>query len=200
VLKEFFQKDGDQFVNDRAEEEIQKADHQRTVNREIGKRGGRPKKTEQETESVTESDSDSLANRNPSQTPDTRHQTKPSVLDTQSVISTTPGEVCACLKALGYLDVNPANPKLIALIDAGASLAEFQNAAKLANVRKFAYVIGMVKGQREEAAGMKLHTGAMPTRINRDEGRALAAESLLQQDQPVEIEITPEGAQHAIAK
>ncbi|HWU35448.1 MAG TPA: YdaU family protein [Methylovorus sp.] len=137
------------------------------------------------------------------QTPDTRHQLKPSVLDTQSVISTTPGEVCACLKAQGYLDINPANPMLIALIDAGASLAEFQNAAQAAKVRKFSYVLGTVKGQREQAAQLQIHTGKMPTGPMgnaRDQGRALAAESLLNADEPAEKDITPQGDHYAIAK
>ena len=34
------------WTNHRAIEEMRKAEHQRTVNREIGKRGGRPKQTE----------------------------------------------------------------------------------------------------------------------------------------------------------
>lgn len=74
VLAEFFTTDGQAFLNRRAEEEIAKASHQRTVNQEIGKRGGRPKKTESQTESVIASETDSVSVRNPSQTPDTRHQ------------------------------------------------------------------------------------------------------------------------------
>lgn len=58
------------LVNARADDEIRKASHQREVNREIGKRGGRPKKTE----SVTESDSEPEPNHNPNQTPDSRQE------------------------------------------------------------------------------------------------------------------------------
>lgn len=62
------------YSNDRAIREIERAAHQRTVNQEIGKRGGRPKGTEQKTESVCET----KPNRNPNQTPDTREiQTPP---------------------------------------------------------------------------------------------------------------------------
>jgi len=50
------------LTHERADEEIRKASHQREVNRELGKRGGRPKKTETETESVIETE----ANHNPS--------------------------------------------------------------------------------------------------------------------------------------
>src|SRR5574340_1472937 len=53
VLEEFFACAGDEFANDRCDEEIAKASHQRDVNRTTGKRGGRPKRTE--TESVSES-------------------------------------------------------------------------------------------------------------------------------------------------
>lgn len=75
VLREFFVTDGEAFLNRRAEEEIAKASHQRTVNREIGKRGGRPKQTE----SVTEHKTDSVPIRNPSQTPDSKEISEPTV-------------------------------------------------------------------------------------------------------------------------
>jgi len=70
VLAEFFITDGVSFLNRRADEEIAKASHQRSVNQELGKRGGRPKKTD----SVSEDKTDSVANSNPSQTPDSRLQ------------------------------------------------------------------------------------------------------------------------------
>ena len=70
VLAEFFVTDGEAFLNRRAEEEIARALHQRTVNQEIGKRGGRPKRTESQTEHET----DSVPLRNPSQTPDSISQ------------------------------------------------------------------------------------------------------------------------------
>lgn len=64
------------LVNERADLEIEKADHQRTINREVGKRGGRPKQTESVTESVTETE----PKGNPIQTPDTRQYIEPSAL------------------------------------------------------------------------------------------------------------------------
>jgi len=73
VLAEFFVTDGEAFLNRRAEEEIAKASHQRTVNQELGKRGGRPKRTESETESVIQSE----PIHNPSQTPDSRQEKDP---------------------------------------------------------------------------------------------------------------------------
>ena len=65
------------LINGRSTKEIAKADNQRTINREVGKLGGRPKVTETKPndnrigyETVTET----KPNDNPNQTPDTRHQ------------------------------------------------------------------------------------------------------------------------------
>jgi uncharacterized protein YdaU (DUF1376 family) len=58
------------LINRRADEEIAKAEHQRDVNRVVGKLGGRPKRMQ--TESVSESVTEPEPNHNPnhSQTPD----------------------------------------------------------------------------------------------------------------------------------
>jgi uncharacterized protein YdaU (DUF1376 family) len=77
VTAKFWQQTETGLVNDRAMEEIRKGAHQRTVNQEIGKRGGRPRKTESVLFSETESVSDQEPNRNPNQTPDTRVNTSP---------------------------------------------------------------------------------------------------------------------------
>ncbi len=81
VVTKFWTESEDGLINVRADAEIRKADHQRTVNREIGKRGGRPKQTEQITESVScsviGSVSESEPNDNPNQTPDKRKNLKP---------------------------------------------------------------------------------------------------------------------------
>jgi uncharacterized protein YdaU (DUF1376 family) len=54
-----------QLFNKRADAELIRAEHQREVNRTVGKLGGRPKRT------VTESVSERNPNYNPNQTPDT---------------------------------------------------------------------------------------------------------------------------------
>ena len=51
VLVEFFEKDVDGYRNSRCDAEIAKYQHQVENNRTLGKRGGRPKKTESVTES-----------------------------------------------------------------------------------------------------------------------------------------------------
>ncbi len=60
VALKFWQKTDAGLVNGRAVAELKKADHQRIVNREVGKLGGRPK-----TESVSESKTESVSEKNP---------------------------------------------------------------------------------------------------------------------------------------
>jgi uncharacterized protein YdaU (DUF1376 family) len=91
IASQFWTTTTNGLVNDRALEEIEKSDHQRTVNREIGKLGGRPKKTDlvskPQTHHITDSVSKSVSGsvsgsvsemkprNNPIQTPDSRLQT-----------------------------------------------------------------------------------------------------------------------------
>ena len=51
VLSEFFEKTETGYRNARCDAEIAKYQHQVQTNRSLGKRGGRPKKTESDTES-----------------------------------------------------------------------------------------------------------------------------------------------------
>lgn len=75
---------------------------------------------------------------------------------------TLPGEICKALLDIGITDVNPTYPTLIALCDAGATLEEFKIAGMTAKQKSkgFRYVIGTVKGQRDDAANAKLVKGS----------------------------------------
>lgn len=75
ILRQFWTLTPAGWVNGRAADEIDRAAAQRDTNRELGKRGGRPRKTESETESVSEPEPIGKPNRNPPQTPDSRLQT-----------------------------------------------------------------------------------------------------------------------------
>lgn len=81
-----------------------------------------------------------------------------------------PGVAGACCKTMirhGVQGCNPHHPILLALLQAGAVEEEFVQAARNAASRgktSFAYVIGTVKRQREEAAKLVLHKGRMPNR------------------------------------
>lgn len=76
VAAKFWTRTEGGWVNKRAGKEIEKAAHQRSVNQEVGKRGGRPKETESVIDNETESVIDTKPIDNPNQTPDTRHQRK----------------------------------------------------------------------------------------------------------------------------
>ncbi|WON73869.1 YdaU family protein [Nitrosospira sp. Is2] len=88
--------------------------------------------------------------------------------ETKTCDPSQPGIAGACCKVLIRLGVqgcNPHHPVLLALLDAGAVEDEFAQAARNAVARgkaSFAYVLGTVKRQREEAAKLVLHRGRMP--------------------------------------
>lgn len=82
----------------------------------------------------------------------------------------SPGQAEACcgnLRQLGVRDCNPRYPAFLGLLRAGAAEEEFSHAARVAAARgkaSFAYVVGIVKRQREEERGLVLHQGRVPNR------------------------------------
>lgn len=97
------------------------------------------------------------------QTPDTRHQTpipKQAPLVNEEVGPVGParaspsGVVCLAIRGQGIADANPSHPELLALLEAGAGVDVFIDAAKQAVTKGkgFRYVIGTVKGRMEDAA------------------------------------------------
>lgn len=87
-----------------------------------------------------------------------------------SAVTLPPGTAGACCKSMtrhGVQACNPHHPTLLALLQAGAVEEEFVQAARSAAAKgkaNFAYVIGTVRRQREEAAKLILHKGRMPNR------------------------------------
>lgn len=88
----------------------------------------------------------------------------------------SPGDVCKAMKQMELGGVNPGNQLLKTLIDVGATLDEFKGAAaKAAEGKKgFAYALGIVKNEREQAAQIAagLVRGPLPNK-----SRAPAAEN-----------------------
>lgn len=80
----------------------------------------------------------------------------------------SPGLVCKRIVELGIppTTCNPGHPNLTALLEAGATMAEFEGAARtcVEKGKGFAYLLGIVKSQREQAANLVLHRGRMPNR------------------------------------
>lgn len=79
---------------------------------------------------------------------------------------TAAGSICRSLRAAGIANVNPGHALLAALLEAGATEAEFIGAVPGASDKHdpFAYLLGVVKGQREDAAkaAQGLHRGQFP--------------------------------------
>lgn len=77
-----------------------------------------------------------------------------------------PAAVCRALKAAGIPGVSPAHPRLLALLEAGATPEEFIDAAPkgVGKADGFAYVLGVVEGRRRDAAQTRngVHHGPMP--------------------------------------
>ncbi|HLP99184.1 MAG TPA: YdaU family protein [Sideroxyarcus sp.] len=80
----------------------------------------------------------------------------------------TAGAVCKRIIELGIppTTCNPGHPDLAALLAAGAAMPEFEGAARVCveKGKGFPYLLGIVKGQREQAAALVLHKGAMPNK------------------------------------
>jgi uncharacterized protein YdaU (DUF1376 family) len=175
VLQEFFTLQEGVWINKRATQEILKAQGRIQAAQQNGKRGGRPKKTEEKpTGFVPGSNSETQTKAH--QTPDTIHQTEipPSSPPTPS------GKVCMALREAGLSGVNPGHPDLLALLEAGATEEELLGAARTAVDRgkaSFAYVLAMLKRQRQEAAAMasSLHRGVLPRNLTAAEQRVLQA-------------------------
>jgi hypothetical protein len=80
---------------------------------------------------------------------------------------TQAGAICGALRRAGIGDTNPGHPRLLTLIAAGATEAEFTGfaSAALSKSAGFAWVLGAVENERKRAysASKSLHQGVMPT-------------------------------------
>jgi hypothetical protein len=79
---------------------------------------------------------------------------------------TQAGAICGALRRAGIADTNPGHPRLLALITAGATEAEFTGFVQSAIDKGagFAWLLGAVEGERKRAAANApaLHQGVMP--------------------------------------
>lgn len=164
ILKQFFNLTENGYVQGRAEKEIEDAQPAMVSARLNGLKGGRPKKPVNETQNKP----NGLSENNPSKTqgetspepePDKPNELTHSVVTITSIQPTLAASVCLALKQLGFIDINPSHPKLLAMLDAGATLDEFVNAAKTSRVKKFVYVIGAVEGMRKQAQSESVVVG-----------------------------------------
>lgn len=91
------------------------------------------------------------------------------------VLMPSAGEICKAMKTAGLVTgVSPSHPKLLALIAAGVTVAEFTDAATEAVSRQkpFAYALATAEGRRRDAA-----TEALPPAASADPDRREAIEA-----------------------
>lgn len=102
-------------------------------------------------------------------------------------VAPTAGEACKVMKTAGMQSVNPSNPKLVALLAAGITLAELFDAANEAvnKGKPFAYALATAEGRRRDSV-----TAALPA--------ACASETVYQRSMRERVaEIAPELARRA---
>ena len=148
VLTKFFMLRDGVYTQERIHEEIAKYHENSATNKRIAQDRENKRRTNR-TRNVNEAP--------PNQEP---------ITNNQEPVSTLAGEVCKAIKALGLSNVNPGHVKLVALLEAGATLAEFTGAAQEAigkNKGTFSYVLAIVEGRRKEIKGMagKIATGSL---------------------------------------
>ncbi len=78
--------------------------------------------------------------------------------------TTTAGELCARIRKTGLPSVNPAHPRLLALLAAGVTPDEIEAAAIEAKDRGkgFAYALGVAEGRRQDASRTTANLSATP--------------------------------------
>lgn len=165
------------FVNERADQEITKAGEQAETNARIAREREAKRRVSRspqiQSTNTQRNEHDSCTNDQPNQTPDTRHHSQTPEREESNThtdaLSLTPdgvvcvgptmaSAVCVALRAQGLAGVNPSHPKLIALLAEGAPIDAFIQAARspatLKSSRQFAYVLGTVEGQMQQAANI----------------------------------------------
>lgn len=178
VLTEFFLLQPDGWHSARCDAEISAYQQKAETNRVVGGRGGRPKKPPKnnpdgfdlETQTVSENDvlrnhpgtlttnhQPLTTNQEPLNPPHPPPNTEGGFSDfpePAEPVGTQAGAVCKAMRRAGIADVNPANQSLLALLQAGATEAEFASAAATAagSAKGFGYALGIVAGERKRAA------------------------------------------------
>jgi len=159
VLTDFFKKESDGWHHVRIDKEIVAYHANAVKNKANGMLGGRPKKTQSVTvglpdETQVKGNQEPLTNNHK---PITNNH-KPST-----------GEVCLAIKENGIIDVNPSNPTLIKLIEAGATVNNFADAAKVCNVKKFAYLLKVIESDLEKASNLNVKSGVIVSKQQKRE-------------------------------
>ena len=161
VLEEFFLLTDEGWSNSRCDLEIEAARAKSEKNKELGRLGGRPKKTQTETVSENnpngfQEDNQTVSENNPSHKP-LANSHKPEVKASgvpNSTVGTPAGQICARLKSEARMaDMNPSHPKLVAMIAAGLTADEIVSAGidAVSRGKGFLYALATAEGRRRDA-------------------------------------------------
>ena len=158
VLHDFFMLTDAGWVQSRCDTEIAEYQRKAETNRVTGSKGGRPKKQTTAVNSGNPEITQTVLSQNPeitlttNQEPITTNQ-EPVLRHDSSAPPSRAGAVCVVVKSAGVWSVNPNHPKLAALLDNGATMQNFEDAARIAvsNGKGFAYALGVVEGMQNDA-------------------------------------------------
>lgn len=174
VLAEFFRLDAGAWRCVEFDAQLIVAHNKIAAAQQNGKKGGRPKKNPDETKTKpggfpvgSISETQVKAHQSPvtnPQSPEDRgtHLATGVARDSPeppgpASTPTMAGAVCITLRAKGIGSVNPSHPDLLALLQSGADIGTFGAAAEKA-VEKgrptLAYVLGIVRGQQQQAQNL----------------------------------------------
>lgn len=183
VLGKFFVLDDGTYRNERADEELAIGLKKIAAAQSNGKTGGRPKGSTKKPTGLPAGnppgDPEKTGDEPTSKAPHHHlHQDSTESIpppegggdaeDLTAGFTPTPaGAICKALRMAGIGDTNPSHPTLLALIEAGATVDEFTGAAPQAagKSKPFSYVLSVVTNERQRAAGLRLHQGAMPQQM-----------------------------------
>jgi len=88
------------------------------------------------------------------------------------------GEVCLAIKKNGIIDVSPSHPTLLKLIEAGATIDNFVDAAKVCNVKKFAYLLKVIETQLKNASELDIKSATINKAKSYKQDTMAAAQSI----------------------
>lgn len=173
VLEEFFVLQDDGWHNTRCDAEIAKYQGQIEQASRAGRASAAKRSSGRPSGDKPALPSGSNARSTPVERPyhQPEPEPEPEPIPTSVGSARTPASAaCLAMKAAGMQSVNPANPKLAALLDAGITLDELSLAAADA-VKKgkpFAYALASAEGRRRDAA-----TAPLPAASTCHSGRRL---------------------------
>jgi uncharacterized protein YdaU (DUF1376 family) len=181
VLNRFFKVDKEgQYIQDRILQELLEYHEKADKNKQIAveREAKRKQNSTNRAQPVDES--------SPNHKPITNNQEPLTINQEPSYI----GTVCAAIKKeydlhkIPLLDMSRDNPSFTACIEAGATVGEFVNAAKISASKGngFAYLLSIVINERKKAKKLDLHKGNMQQAPNREQGRQIAAKSIFKDE------------------